>query len=123
MLKVSLAFDNLLSTGSERQEALSALSKNPVEYNAQMVAALADFRLSRGPTELRPVDVSDLRPGMILNGDLRSTTGALLAAKGHEVSQALVKTVRNFIENGTLSGKVLVTVGTGETWVAKAAAR
>ena len=123
MLKVSLAFDNLLSTGSERQEALAALSQNPVEYNAQMVAALADFKLSRGPTELRPVDVSDLRPGMILNGDLRSTTGALLAAKGHEVSQALVKTVRNFIENGTLSGKVLVTVGTGETWVAKAAAR
>ena len=123
MLKVSLAFDNLLSTGSERQEALAALSQNPVEYNAQMVAALADFRLSRGPTELRPIDVGDLRPGMILNGDLRSTTGALLAAKGHEVSQALVKTVRNFIENGTLSGKVLVTVGTGETWVAKAAAR
>lgn len=123
MLKVSLAFDHLLSTGSERQEALLALSQNPVEYNAQMVAALADFRLSRGPTELRPVDVSDLRPGMILNADLRSTTGALLAAKGQEVSQALVKTVRNFIDNGTLSGKVLVTVGAGETWVAKAAAR
>lgn len=123
MLKVSLAFDRLLSTGSERQEALLALSRNPVEYNAQMVAALADFRLSRGPTELRPIDVRDLRPGMILSGDLRSTTGTLIAAKGHEVSQALVKTVRNFVENGTINGTVLVTVGTGETWVAKAAGR
>lgn len=123
MLKVSLAFDRLLSTGSERQEALLALSRNPVEYNAQMVAALADFRLSRGPTELRPIDVRDLRPGMILSGDLRSTTGMLIAAKGHEVSQALVKTVRNFVENGTINGTVLVTVGTGETWVAKAAGR
>jgi len=123
MLKVSLAFDSLLSTGSERQEALLALGRNPVEYNAQMVAALADFRLSRGPTELRPIDVRDLRPGMILNGDLRSSTGTLLAAKGHEVSHALVKTVRNFVENGTINGTVLVTVGTGQTWVAKAAAR
>jgi hypothetical protein len=59
---------------------------------------------------------------MILNEHLRSTTGMLLAAKGHEVSHALVKTVRNFVENGTVKGTVLVTVGTGEPWVAKAAA-
>jgi ActR/RegA family two-component response regulator len=123
MLKVSLAFDCLLSTGSERQGALLALSRNPVEYDAQMVAALGDFRLSRGPTELRPIDVRDLRTGMILNENLRSTTGMLLAAKGQEVSHVLVKAVRNFVEVGTVKGTVLVTVGTGETWVAKAAAR
>ncbi len=121
MLKVSLAFDRLLSTGSERQKALLALSQNPVEYDAQMVAALGDFKLSRGPTELRAIDVRDLRSGMILNENLRSTSGMLIAAKGHEVSHALVKTVRNFVEDGTVKGTVLVTVGTGETWVAKAA--
>ncbi|MGB9074747.1 MAG: HD domain-containing phosphohydrolase [Terriglobales bacterium] len=123
MLRVSLAFDRLLSTGSERQDALLALSRDPAGYDGDMVAALADFRLSRGPTELRPVDVRDLRPGMILNQNLRSTTGVLLAAKGHEVSNALVKAVHNFVENGTVNGKVLVTVGKGETWVAKGAAR
>jgi response regulator RpfG family c-di-GMP phosphodiesterase len=123
MLRVSLAFDRLLSTGSERHEALLALGRNPVEYNAQMVAALGDFRTSRGPTELRPVDVRDLRTGMILNENLRSTTGMLLAAKGHEVSPALLKTVRNFVESGTVNGTILVTVGAGETWVSKAAAR
>ena len=123
MLRVSLAFDRLLSTGSERQEALLALSRNPAEYDAQMVVALGDFRLSRGPTELRTIDVRDLRAGMILNQPLRSTTGTLLAAKGHEVSPALLKVVHNFVENGTVNGTVLVTIGTGETWVAKAAAR
>jgi hypothetical protein len=60
---------------------------------------------------------------MILNQPLRSTTGALLAAKGHEVSPALLKAVHNFVESGTVSGSVLVTVRTGETWVSKAAAR
>jgi hypothetical protein len=123
MLRVSLAFDRLLSAGSERQEALLALSRNPAQYDAKMVAALGDFRLSRGPTELRSIDVRDLRRGMILNENLRSTTGVLLAAKGHEVSYALVKAVRNFVEDGTVKGTVLVAVGTGETWVAKAAAR
>ena len=123
MLRVSLAFDRLLSTGSERHEALLALGRNPVDYDPQMVAALADFRLSRGPTELRTIDIRDLRTGMILNQPLRSTTGALLAAKGHEVSPALLKAVHNFVESGTVSGSVLVTVRTGETWVSKAAAR
>jgi len=123
MLRVSLAFDRLLSTGSERQDALLALSRNPAEYDAKMVAALGDFRTSRGPTELRAIDVRDLRTGMILNEHLRSTTGMLLAAKGQEVSHALVKAVHNFVEVGTVKGTVLVTVGTGETWVAKAAAR
>jgi hypothetical protein len=60
---------------------------------------------------------------MILNQPLRSTTGTLLATKGHEVSHALVKAIRNCVENGTVNGTVLVTVGTGETWVSKAAAR
>src|ERR1017187_1375216 len=123
MLRVSLAFDHLLSTGTERQEALLTLSRDPAGYDAEMVAALGDFRLSRGPTELRAVDVRDLRAGMILNEPLRSTAGVLLASKGHEVSHALVKTVRNFVESGTVKGTVLVTVGTAETWVAKAAAR
>ena len=123
MLKVSLAFDGLLSTGTERQEALLTLSRSPIDYDAQMVDALGDFRLSRGPTELRPVDVCDLRTGMILNENLRSTTGVLIAPKGHEVSSALMKAVRNFVEDGTVKGTILVTVGTGETWVSKAAGR
>ena len=123
MLKVSLAFDGLLSTGTERQEALSTLRGSPIDYDAQMVVALGDFKLSRGPTELRPVDVRDLCTGMILNDNLCSTTGVLVAAKGHEVSPALMKAVRNFVEDGTVKGTVLVTVGTGETWVSKAAGR
>src|ERR1019366_585244 len=49
-----------LSTGSERHEALLALGRNPVDYDTQMVAALGNFRLSRGPTELRTIDVRDL---------------------------------------------------------------
>lgn len=122
MLRVSLAFDRLLNTGSERQEALAALGRDPTQYDAKMVAALRDCKPRRGPTEMRTIDVCDLRTGMILNEDLRSTTGTLLAAKGHEVSLALTQAVRNFVENGTVKGKVLVIVGTGETWIAKAAA-
>jgi response regulator RpfG family c-di-GMP phosphodiesterase len=81
LLKVCLAFDQLLSTGSEKQQALAALSKDPIQYDAKMVAALEDFKLTRGPTELRPIHARDLRPGMILNEDLRSVTGGLLALR------------------------------------------
>lgn len=122
MLRVSLAFDRVLSKGSERQEALVALTREPTAYDPEMLAALQDFRLTRGPTEMRTIDVCDLRPGMILNQPLRSAAGALLASKGQEASPALVKAVRNGIENGTVKGKVLVTIRAGETWVSKSAA-
>ncbi len=122
MLKVSLAYDRLLSGGSERQEALAALSRKPTQYDAKIVAALRDFKPNRGATECRAIDVRDLRAGMILNEDLRSNAGILLAAKGHEVSQALLKAVRNFAEHGAVKGTVLITVEMREIPVAKAAA-
>jgi len=123
MLKVGLAFDHLLSSGSSKAEAISELTNNPGEYEPRFVAALTDFQPARQATELRVIEVRDLRTGMVLSEDLRSVQGVLLAAKGQEVTYALVKTVRNFAEKGTLKGTIRVTVGIGEPWIAKAAAR
>jgi CheY-like chemotaxis protein len=123
MLKVCLEFDRMVKTGTDRQAALATLAQDPAHYDAKMVAALRDFKFSRGGTEMRSVDVRDLRAGMILNEDLRSTTGILLAAKGHEVSLALTKAIRNFVEAGTVKGMVLVIVSIGDALSAKAAAQ
>jgi response regulator RpfG family c-di-GMP phosphodiesterase len=122
MLKVCLTFDRMIKTGTDRQQALATLAQDPAHYDAKMVAALRDFKFTRGGTEMRSVDVRDLRAGMILNEDLRSTTGILLAAKGHEVSHALTKAIRNFVEAGTVKGMVLVIVSVGDALTAKAAA-
>jgi response regulator RpfG family c-di-GMP phosphodiesterase len=123
MVKVSLAFDRLLNSGSSKTEALHALGKSPGDYERTFVSALDDYQVARQPTELRAIDVRDLRTGMVLREDLRAANGILLAAKGQEVSHALVKTVRNFVDNGSVKGTVRVVVGVGETWIAKSAAR
>jgi response regulator RpfG family c-di-GMP phosphodiesterase len=123
MLKVSLAFDRLLNGGSTKTEAIQTLGKAPGEYERAFVGALEDYQVARQPTELRAIDVRDLRTGMVLREDLRAASGILLAAKGQEVSHALVKTVRNFVDNGSVKGTVRVVVGVGETWIAKSAAR
>lgn len=124
MLKVCLAFDRLI-TGSKHLDALATLRKNPAQYDVKMVDALIDFKLTKAPTEIRSVDVHDLGTGMILNDDLRSVAGILLAAKSSEISHALAKAIRNFVENGTVKGKVMVTVTVGavENPAAKAAAQ
>jgi response regulator RpfG family c-di-GMP phosphodiesterase len=121
MLKVSLAYDRLLAGGSGGEKALAALSRNPAQYDSKIVAALRDFTPTLGPTECRTINVRELRVGMILNEDLRSNTGILLAAKGHEVSAAVVKAVRNFAEQGAVKEQVLVTVATGEASATKSA--
>lgn len=122
MLKVCFAFDGMVKSGTDRNQALATLAQDPARYDPKMVAALRDFKLTRGGTEMRSIDVRDLRAGMILNEDLRSTTGILLAAKGHEISHALTKAIRNFVEAGTVKGMVLVIVNIGDALTAKAAA-
>ena len=122
LLKVALALDRLLSSGSTKQEALKILAQSPQEFDSRFVAALADFQASRQATELRVVEIRDLRVGMVLNEDLRSAHGLLLAAKGQEITYALVKTIRNFAEKKSITGRVRVTVGNLDPAMAKAAA-
>jgi hypothetical protein len=122
MLKVCLAFDRMLKSGTDRNHALATLAKDPAHYDPKVVGALRDFKFTRGGTEMRSIDVRDLRAGMILNEDLHSTTGILLAAKGQEVSYALTKAIRNFVEAGTVKGMVLVIVSISDALTAKAAA-
>jgi len=123
LLTVALAFDRLLSNGTTRQNAVSTLAESPHEFDSKFVAALADFQPAPQATELRAIEVHDLRTGMILNEDLRSTQGLLLAAKGQEITYPLMKTIRNFADKGSLKGKVRVTVGSADPSIAKAAAR
>lgn len=122
MLRVGLTFDKMLDSGMDKEKALSAMIESPGEYARKFVMALQDFQPRRQATELRAVDVRDLRLGMILHEDLRAASGMLLAAKGQEISHALVKTIRNFAEQNNVKGSVRVIVGTGEALATKATA-
>ncbi|HEY1462042.1 MAG TPA: response regulator [Terriglobales bacterium] len=112
MLKIAMEFDSLLNGGTGRDEALRILRSHPKGYGVRFLHALADVETVKDPTELRLVDVRDIRPGMVLKEDLRSVTGILVAANGHAATQAFVNTIHNFAEKGSVKGKIRVLVGT-----------
>jgi CheY-like chemotaxis protein len=108
LLKVSLAFDRLLTAGANHHEALEKLRGDPEEYDARLVAALEDLRTTAEAAEIRTVHVLDLRPGMVMKEDLRTTDGVLLVAKHQEVNFATVRRLQSFIQRGAVEGEVRV---------------
>jgi hypothetical protein len=123
VLRVGLAFDQLLESGLGKGEALADLGKHAKEYDPRIVGALADFMPTHQTSAPRAVDVQDLRTGMVLKEELRTVNGALLASKGQELTDVLATTLHNFIAKGALKGTVRVTVEVGEAWIANASAR
>lgn len=110
LLRVSLALDKLLEAGTSKSHALAELRKNPHQYDRRFVEALEDFRPNRQSTEIRAIQLRELRTGMILNENIRTESGILLALRGQEVTQTLIRSVRNFCDAGSLKGTVRVRV-------------
>ena len=83
MLRTSLAYDHAINGGATKEDALALLSKNPARYDIHFVQALSDFQPARQATELRLVDVREIRTGMILNEDLNGVSGMLSVSYTH----------------------------------------
>lgn len=110
ILSVSIAYDRLITQGCSHEEAVQQLRMKDPFYNATVVGLLAEVKPHEDEAEVRPCHLSDLRAGMILREEIRTHTGLLVAAKGQEISSALLLRVRNFRERNQISGKVAVVV-------------
>jgi response regulator RpfG family c-di-GMP phosphodiesterase len=96
ILKIIGEFDQLVNSGVSHHDAIRALRKRPDPYG--IVAALQGMDIDAGETAVRMVTVRDLRPGMILDEDVRSKTGILVLAKGHEVTKVMMERLRSYAQ-------------------------
>jgi response regulator RpfG family c-di-GMP phosphodiesterase len=110
ILKVAIAYDQLLSGGNGQGESLSRLRSRPEQFTSMVVDALANLELETRPMEARTCSLSDLECDMVLQEDVRTATGMLLVAKGTQINYALLARLRNFLRRSTISGTVLVHV-------------
>jgi response regulator RpfG family c-di-GMP phosphodiesterase len=96
ILKVALDFDTLESAGKTKTEAFDELKRRKGWYDPTIVDALKAAFAGEIKYETRTVVVADLRPGMILGEDLKSTQDVLLASKGQEVNASIILRLQNF---------------------------
>jgi len=94
ILKAASDFDQLLMRGISPKSAIGILEEQPDEYVPEIVAALATMKLEPAGMVIKEVAVRELDTTMMLNDDVRSTSGMLLANKGQEVTITLLHRLR-----------------------------
>jgi response regulator RpfG family c-di-GMP phosphodiesterase len=110
ILRVAIAYDQLLSSGSGHEESLKQLLSRTKEFARMVVDALANLELETQRMEVKRCLISELECDMVLQEDVRTTTEMLLVAKGTQISYALLARMRNFLRRDPISGTVLVHV-------------
>jgi len=110
ILRVAIAYDQLLNGGHGHEECLGRLRSRPDQFAPLVVDALGNLQLETPGMEARTCSLSDLECDMILQDDVRSPAGQLLIAKGTQISYALLARLKNFLRHEPISGAVRVHV-------------
>jgi response regulator RpfG family c-di-GMP phosphodiesterase len=98
MLRIARDYDALEAQGIEPAVALNMMRSRDGVYDAHLIEALSKITVSGASVRVREITVTDLRAGMTLADDVRSTTGHLLIARGHDSTEGLVERLRNLAE-------------------------
>ncbi|MEW5738640.1 MAG: HD domain-containing phosphohydrolase [Myxococcota bacterium] len=93
LLRAVLELHRLDADGTAPERALAQLSTETPPVILRALEALA--QRARLGTRVLALPVAELRPGMTLLENVVSTTGALLIARGHVLTESVLERVRN----------------------------
>lgn len=97
ILKAVLDFDALEAQGTAASLAIDAMRGRAGRYDSEVLEALNKVRgLKSSAEDVRELPLVGLRVGMVLAQDVKMQSGALLVARGFEVTAGLVERMRNF---------------------------
>lgn len=99
ILKLALDWDELLSSGMSNELAMAEINDRQGWYDPRALAVLDRLVAVDQVHVVKRVGLSDLADGMILADDVCSINGALLCAKGQQVSRSMRACLRNFAIN------------------------
>src|SRR5207248_1835018 len=83
ILRVAIAFDDLRIRGISDHDAIARLRSDST-LDPFVISALASIQPGSAQKEERQVSISDLTTDMILQDEIRTSNGVLLAGKGQE---------------------------------------
>lgn len=96
MLRIAGELDIMLGRGVSYAEALAGLVQRGCD--PQLIAALKDYRPPEAQTWLRALAVAELKPGMVLDDEVRSRSGNVMVAKGQVVTTVLLERIRRIAQ-------------------------
>lgn len=104
ILNLALDFD-LQELGSESSlHAVGVLKENGDRYAPKLIEALQSYVQEERDFEFAELMVHEIREGMVLADDIRTDNGTLLMSKGQTITTSATRLLRNFSNNGSISG-------------------
>lgn len=119
VVRLAIEYDTLESQGHPVPTIVATLKQREIE-GVLMNAFIALYGNAVGGDQIREVPLLGLRPGMCLAADIRTTQGALVVARGYEVTAGFIERARNFTP-GTVKEPVRVVVRSASPAAASAA--
>jgi DNA-binding response OmpR family regulator len=96
MLMIAIFFDERVSRGGPPAAALKYMRERPEMYQASAVSAIGTAEVSTVELAVKTVSLRDLKPGMVVQDDIRAKNGLFLVGKSQVISDALLARLRNF---------------------------
>jgi response regulator RpfG family c-di-GMP phosphodiesterase len=110
ILRLAVVFDNLKMRGLTDEEVLAQLRIRQDEFGVELVAALLEIDCKNATMQMRKISTARLTIGMILQQEIRTKAGALIAPKGQEITPALRIKLENFSRAGSIGHEVLALI-------------
>jgi FixJ family two-component response regulator len=110
ILRLTLAYEQLIQKGSSRTEAAHRLSSQNKSFSPAFFEALVTLDPNAESGEIRKCRLDQLLPGMIIQEEIRTSDGVLLVAKGQGVTAPLIAKVKNFHTRRVITGDVTVSM-------------
>jgi hypothetical protein len=102
ILAAALDFEELLSVGATREQALDALEKAGNKYDRRVLDALATTVAPGAVDVVQVVSVLRLRVEMVILEDVRDTDNHVIVGRGHTVTEGSLQRLCNHAKLGQL---------------------
>lgn len=96
ILKVALAYDELIGRGALPSAAIQRLRQRPADCDPALVAALEGVQNVAAPMRLEVLRVADLHIGMIVAQNVYTKKMALIIRQGQTINEPVLARLRHF---------------------------
>jgi CheY-like chemotaxis protein len=110
ILRLILEYERLIHRGVSRTESAHQLSMRNRNFSQKFFEALVTLDPNAEDSEIRKCRIEELTPGMILQEEVRSTTGGLLVSRGQEITPTVIYKLKNFYSRRAIAGEVCVSM-------------
>jgi response regulator RpfG family c-di-GMP phosphodiesterase len=113
LLKAVLDFDTWESAGLGSEQALSRMQQNARKYDPKVLQTLKRIQGVETTTQVRCIMASGLEEGMVLAEAAKTKQGAIVVARGQEVTGSVREFLTNFQGSGMLIEPLKIEIDSG----------